>query len=74
MVPCLRDAPNLVGLFKIATYIQGLTAVNVASMRTTNSQYAETRALADKDLGDSPPPCNENRMLDDFWCQFRIAY
>jgi len=32
--------------------------VNVASMRTTNNQYAATRTLPDIDLGASPPPIN----------------
>lgn len=32
-------------------------AVNVASIRTTKSQYAATRVLPDSALGASPPPC-----------------
>ena len=32
-------------------------AVNVASMRTTKSQYAATKTRPERDLGASPPPC-----------------
>ena len=38
-------------------------AVNVASMRTTNNQYAATRTLPDIDLGASPPPTKQGNWI-----------
>ena len=41
-------------------------AVNVASMRTTNNQYAATRTLPDIDLGASPPPTKQGNWITVF--------
>lgn len=47
-------------------------AVNVASMRTTKSQYAATRVLLDSAFGASPPPWGVNDVKANQKLSFRV--
>lgn len=55
---CLESSSkDWIGVFILSTVKKAAKfAVKVASINTTNNQYAATRQRADTDLGVSPPP------------------